>query len=98
MIRSTLAAAAIALLAVAPAFAQEVRVSTVGKSPAELHKSIVTAARAVCWADTKSDSLSIYTYPACLQESVERAVRQTRNRDLAAYSRAHSGELRYASR
>jgi hypothetical protein len=103
MIRTTLAAAALVLLVAAPALAQtapaqEVRIQALGKSPAELHHAIISAARSVCAADTRSDSLSLYTFPACMQASVKDAVRQARSPELAAYNAAHASEVRMASR
>lgn len=92
MIRTVLAAAAAFALA-APAFAgqpvSEIRVSTAGKSPAEVHTAIVKAASQVCYQQTRGEALFAHVYPACIRESVDRAVAQLGDSRVLAFHQAN---------
>lgn len=85
MIRNlTLAALAAALLA-SPAVAQSVRVSTVGKTPEQLHADITTAARKVCNRALEAGS----TFPQdelrrCIKATIATTVVQARDPALTA--------------
>lgn len=98
MNRLTFIAAAAVLIAT-PGAAHEVRVSLAGKSAAQVHTEIVQAASDLCWAQHRRDDLRAYTYPRCIQASVQNAVAQIGDRDLTAYADANPRAWRqYAAR
>ena len=70
MIRILTLAAAAAVLIAAPASAQSIRVSTVGKTPEQLHTDITAAARKVCIRELAMGA----TFP---QEELARCVKAT---------------------
>lgn len=82
-------AAAAAALAM-PAQASELRVQTAGKTTAQVHADIVTAAKAVCRKDMGSDDLGQTVYRACVKGTVTTAVAGTNDSALIAY---HNGAL-----
>ncbi len=81
MTRILTAAAAIAFGAAciaAPAAAQTIRVSTLGKTNAEVKADIRAAARAVCWENYASMPLPLEAYGACVDAQVRAAKAQLR--------------------
>ena len=98
MIRFSVLAAAAALIAT-PAAAQEVRVSLVGKSAEQVHAEISRAAADLCWKQHRKDQLRMYTYERCVALSVDNAVAQIGDAQVAAYAQANPKAWRqYASR
>ena len=81
MIRFLTLAAAVALgagLIAAPAAAQTIRVSTAGKTAAELRADIHAAAREVCWQNYTSMPMPLEAYSACVSAQVRNAKAQLR--------------------
>ena len=83
MIRNLTLAALAAALVAGPASAQSIRISTVGKSPEQLHAEITAAAYKLC-----ARSIGAATFPqdeiaACAKASIADAVAQARNPALA---------------
>jgi len=76
----TIAAAALlgAGLIAAPAAAQSIRISTTGKTTAEVQADIRTAAREVCWQNYTSMPLPLEAYGACVSAQVKAAKAQLR--------------------
>lgn len=70
--------AALATLALAPAAnAQDsVRVSLVGKSSAQIHADIVSAAKKVCTRAVTGETLILDAYGRCMKSSVSSALEQ----------------------
>lgn len=92
MIRTAaLALSALAVMA-APALAQEVRVQVAGRAAADVRADIVKAASTVCWKDVRGESLAVYLYPACVRSSVNDAVAQLGNAEVAAYHAANPAQ------
>ena len=77
--------AALATLALAPAANAEegVRVSLVGKSSAQIHADIVAAAKKVCAKAVVSETLFLDAYGRCLKGSVNTALEQLGDSDVA---------------
>ena len=105
MIRTIAAALSAASLAAAfliasPALAapapQSVHVPLAGKSAAQVHADIVRAASTVCYTETQHEPLFAYVYPACISQTVSKAVAQIGDPKLADYSRSHA--VAYAGR
>ena len=71
-----LAFAAAAALIAAPAAAQTIRVSTAGKTTAEINADIRAAAREVCWENYASMPLPLEAYGACVSGMVKQAKAQ----------------------
>jgi hypothetical protein len=76
MMRTVTFAALAALALASSANAQEVRVSLAGKSPAQIHSDIVSAARNVCHKATATESLMLDAYSRCMSGTVKAAVAQ----------------------
>jgi len=88
MIRTlTLAAAAAALLA-APAAAQSIRVSTAGKSTAQVHADVVKAAKSVCRQATIGATFPHEEMSRCVKWTVAQTIAQARSPELAALASA----------
>lgn len=79
-----LTVAAVAALIAAPASAESVRISTVGKSAAELHADITKAARKVCLHAITNATFPQQELAACMKGTVAAAVAQTGDPALAA--------------
>jgi hypothetical protein len=77
MLRLLTATAALALLA-APVSAQTIRIPVAGKTTAELHADIRTAAREVCWANYHAMPMPLDAYGACISGQVRAAKAQLR--------------------
>lgn len=76
MIRTlTLAAVAAAVLA-APASAQSIRISTVGKSPEQIHAEVHKAARALCARATWNATFPAEETAACVKGTVRNTYAQ----------------------
>lgn len=86
-----LAAAAAALAA--PAQASELHVPTAGKTTAQVHADIVTAAQVVCRKDMGSDDLGLTVFRACVKGTVDSAVAATHDRALIAYHNGNPVQL-----
>lgn len=83
MIRILTLAAAAAVLAAAPASAESIRISTLGKTPEQLHSDIAAAAHKVCVRELSRG----VTFP---QEELPRCVKAT---IAATVSEAHDPAL-----
>ena len=83
MIRILTLAAAVMLIA-APATAQTLRVSTAGKTPAQLHTDITKAARTVCNLATVGATFPREMYAECYKAAVSKAVAQAADPALTA--------------
>ena len=83
MIRLLTVAVAAALIA-APATAQSLRVSTVGKTPAQLHTDITKAARTVCNLATVGATFPREMFVDCYKAAVSKAVAQAADPALTA--------------
>ncbi|MBI1196353.1 MAG: hypothetical protein GC203_00655 [Phenylobacterium sp.] len=79
-----LTAAAVAALIAAPASAESVRISTVGKSTEQLHADIAKAAKKVCVHATTNATFPHEELAACMKATVAEAVAQTGDPELAA--------------
>jgi uncharacterized protein YggE len=77
--------AALATLALAPAANAEegVRVSLVGKSSAQIHADIVSAAKKVCAKATTSETMFLDAYGRCVKGTVNTAMEQLDSSDVA---------------
>ena len=75
---------ALATLALAPAAnAQDsIRVSLVGKSSAQIHADIVSAAKKVCAKAVTGESLILDAYGRCMKDSVNSALEQLGSSDV----------------
>jgi hypothetical protein len=71
----TIVAAATALVAL-PASAQSIRISTVGKTPEQLHSEIVSAARKVCIMATSDETFRADAMSRCVHDTVRDTVAQ----------------------
>ena len=58
------------------AAAQTIRISTVGKTTAEIHADIRAAAREVCWDNYMSMPMPLEAYSACVSAQVRSAKAQ----------------------
>ena len=76
--------AATAVLMAAPASAQSLRVSTAGKTPAQLHIDITKAARTVCNLATLGATFPREMYAACYKAAVDNVVTQAADPALTA--------------
>ena len=81
----SLAAAAVLFAQPTGASAGELRISTSGKSAAQVHSEVVEAASKVCRAATRGDLLAHYVYDACLRRTVRASVVKIGDVELAAY-------------
>ena len=79
MMSRILTVAAVAGLIAAPAAAQTIRVSTAGKTTAEIQADIRAAAREVCWENYTSMPLPLEAYGACVSAQVRSAKAQLRH-------------------
>lgn len=95
---TTLIAVLTALASGAASFAgaAEIRVPVTGKSVEQIHADIVQAASTVCWKDARGEPLAGYIYPECVRRSVNDAVAQLGDKQLAAYSK--TAPVRLAAR
>jgi hypothetical protein len=75
MLRMTLLAATVALFATT-ASAQSIRISTVGKTPAELKAEVVKAAEQLCRLETGSSIFPLESQAACVTATVRAALAQ----------------------
>ena len=66
-------AAAVAVLAAAPASATEIRVAVAGKSADQLNAAIAGAARSVCLKETAGETLRLGAYQRCFEATVKAA-------------------------
>lgn len=73
MIRILTLAAAAALIA-APAGAQSLHVSTVGKTTEQLHADITRAAKSVCYRASVGASFPREMFAACYKATLEKAI------------------------
>jgi hypothetical protein len=73
-----LAVAAVAGLIAVPAAAQTIRVSTTGKTTAEIQADIRAAAHEVCWANYAAMPMPLEAYGACVSAQVRSAKAQLR--------------------
>ena len=74
MIRTLTLAAVAMMLVAAPASAQSLRVSTVGKSTEQLHADIAKAAKSVCNLATIGATFPREMYAACYKAAINDAV------------------------
>ena len=88
---TTLVAVLAALASGAASFAgaSEIRVPVAGKSAEQVHADIVKAASNVCWKDVRGEPMAGYIYPQCVRRSVDAAVAQLGDKQLAAYNQAN---------
>ena len=90
MIRNLTAATALALLGAAviaaPASAQTIRISTVGKSTAQVTQEIRAAAREVCWTAYAAMPTPLTAYGACVSGQVKSAKAQLKGASYAQLS------------
>ncbi len=84
MIRTLTLAAATAALLAGSASAQSVRITTVGKSPAQLHSDIAVAAKQVCRIAIQGATFPREMYASCYKAAVASAVAQAGDPALAA--------------
>ena len=89
----TLATLATLALATAASAEDSVRVSVVGKSTAQIHAEIVSAARKVCVKAVTGESLILDAYGRCMKGSVDAALDQ-----LNGSAVAQAGAMRLAQR
>ena len=75
---------AAATLIAAPAAAQSMRISLVGKSPEQLHADISSAAKSVCTKATAGPAFERETYASCYKFAVKDAVARAGNSALYA--------------
>ena len=73
MIKAIAIVAVAAFALSAPANASEIRVSTSGKSVAQLDTEIANAARTVCKRDSDADIMAAHARKACYRVSVQAA-------------------------
>jgi len=76
--------AAAAMLIAAPANAQTLRVSTAGKTPAQLHIDITKAAKTVCNIASVGATFAREMYADCYKAAVSNAVAQAADPALTA--------------
>jgi hypothetical protein len=90
MTRNLTAATVLALLGAAviaaPASAQTIRITTVGKSTAQLSQEIRAAAREVCWTAYTAMPTPLSAYSACVDGQVKSAKAQLKGASLAQLS------------
>ena len=77
MIRILSAVAAAAALIALPASAQSIRISTVGKTPEQLHSEIVKAAWKVCAMATIDETFRVDAMSQCARDTIKATVAQT---------------------
>lgn len=85
MIARIVTLAAVAALSIsAPAFADGIKVSLVGKSAQQVHADIVSAARTVCLRETTSETFRSSAQARCVKSTVEATLEKVGDADLAA--------------
>lgn len=85
MIVRIAALAAVAAVSIsAPAFAQGVKVSLVGKSTEQVHAEIVDAARSVCLRETTTETFRQVAHARCVKSTVEATLQKVGDSELAA--------------
>jgi hypothetical protein len=67
MIRTIVLSAVAAIAITAPAQAQSVRISLVGKTEAQIQADVQRAARAVCFKATRSETLALEAFGRCVK-------------------------------
>jgi hypothetical protein len=77
MIRTITIAATAAILLAAPARAESIRISTVGKSAEQVKLEVQKAARQLCFAETRGMVGYLTEYRNCVEESVKTALLQS---------------------
>lgn len=75
-----------AALIAAPAAAQTIRITTAGKTTAELTTEIRAAAREVCWANYNTMPMPLEAYGACVSAQLKSAKAQLHNGGYALLS------------
>jgi len=75
--------AAVAAFAAAPAFAQSVRVSTVGKSPEQIRAEVYKAAQSLCALEIVGASFPVDEMRACIASTVRTTIAQAPDLKLA---------------
>ena len=70
MIRVIILAATAALALAAPASAQSIRISTVGKTSEQVNAEVVAAANTVCRKAVTSATFPNYEMAACVKETI----------------------------
>ena len=68
--------AATAGLFATTASAQSIRISTIGKTPAELKAEVTKAAEKLCWRETAGSSLPLDAQAACVEHTVSATLAQ----------------------
>jgi len=86
MTRIALLAAAAALIA-APAFAQSIHISTVGKSPEQVRAEVTAAATKLCGKETATATFQIEAMRACVAGTVRTTLAQSSDPQLKLASR-----------
>jgi len=76
MLRVATLAAVAALLAVAPASAKSIHISTAGKSTVELKAEVVKAAVNLCHAEVGDSALAYYLQTPCVRSTVKAALKE----------------------
>lgn len=84
MIRLVAAAAVAAALVAGPAAAQSIRISTAGKSTAQIEAEVVKAAKDLCAAEAVGATFSRSFYKSCVKISVANALKGRSVTTLAA--------------
>ncbi len=92
MIRIATLAAVAAMVAAAPASAQTIRVSTVGKTAEQVHADVTKAARSVCEGATVGTTFRREIMQTCMKVTISRALAQAQDPAL------HAAPTRVASR
>ena len=76
MLRIATLAAVAAVLGAAPASAESIRISTAGKTPAQVKAEVAKAAAKVCRSNGDA-ALSYYLERSCVRESMKTALNQS---------------------
>lgn len=77
MLRIATLVAVAAVLGAAPASAEAIRISTAGKTPAQLKAEVTKAAAELCRAEVGDATLAYYMERSCIRASVSAALRST---------------------
>ena len=76
--------AALAALVALPASAQTIRVATAGKTTAQLHKDIASAARQICREELYGANTSVGVIEACVRVVVDATLADPQNAAIAS--------------
>lgn len=83
MIRVSFVSAALVAALATPAAAGDMKVSLVGKTPAQVEAEIYSAARTVCRAETEG-ALKVLTFRSCVRAAYSGAVAQLADPAMAS--------------